>query len=258
MRCKNSGSGYDASSVEWTCSAALPPEFKLGSTDVICEGYDGPDDEYVLKGSCGVEYRLSLTELGEEKYGKVGSGGWGSSFKGVGDGVRGSRLASWLAELVGVVFWVLFLAALWVIISGFLQRFRGRSGPGRPGFGFGGGSGGGGGGDDDPPPPYDWRPPRKTYGTYGGGSQGWSPGFWSGALGGAAAGYLAGNRQNRYNQGSNWLNGGYGGGGGGFGGRSGLGGWNRGEGSSSGGSRSSSGYSSSRYQSTGFGSTSRR
>lgn len=57
MRCQNAGSEYDAEDIQWTCSASLPPEFKLGSTEVICEGYDNADDPYILKGSCGVEYR---------------------------------------------------------------------------------------------------------------------------------------------------------------------------------------------------------
>jgi hypothetical protein len=70
MRCKNSGAEYDPEDIQWTCQASLPPEFKLGSTEVICEGYDSPDDQHVLKGSCGVEYRLVLTELGEDVYGK--------------------------------------------------------------------------------------------------------------------------------------------------------------------------------------------
>lgn len=35
MRCKNSGSQYDAEDVQWTCQASLPPEFKLGSTEVM-------------------------------------------------------------------------------------------------------------------------------------------------------------------------------------------------------------------------------
>lgn len=69
MRCNNAGSDYDDENVQWTCKASLPPEFKLGSTDVSCEGYDSPEDPYVLKGSCGVSYRLVLTEEGERKYG---------------------------------------------------------------------------------------------------------------------------------------------------------------------------------------------
>lgn len=69
MRCTNAGSDYDDDNVQWTCKASLPTEFKLGSTDVSCEGYDSPEDPYVLKGSCGVSYRLVLTEEGERKYG---------------------------------------------------------------------------------------------------------------------------------------------------------------------------------------------
>lgn len=75
MRCTNSGSEYDSEDIQWTCKANLPPEFKLGSTDVICEGYDNADDPFVLKGSCGVEYRLMLTDLGEvRRYTRAGKG----------------------------------------------------------------------------------------------------------------------------------------------------------------------------------------
>jgi hypothetical protein len=35
MRCENKGSGYDAEDVQWSCSASLPAELKLGSTDVV-------------------------------------------------------------------------------------------------------------------------------------------------------------------------------------------------------------------------------
>lgn len=69
MRCTNSGSGYNGEDIQWTCVADIPEEFKLGGTEVTCEGYANSEDERVLKGSCGVEYRLLLTEKGEEKYG---------------------------------------------------------------------------------------------------------------------------------------------------------------------------------------------
>jgi hypothetical protein len=69
MRCTNAGADYDDDNIQWTCKASLPAEFKLGSTDVSCEGYDSAEDPYVLKGSCGVSYRLVLTEEGERKYG---------------------------------------------------------------------------------------------------------------------------------------------------------------------------------------------
>lgn len=28
--------------------------YRFGSVDVVCEGYDYPEDPYTLKGSCGV------------------------------------------------------------------------------------------------------------------------------------------------------------------------------------------------------------
>lgn len=95
LRCKNAGSDYDDANVQWTCQASLPPEFKLGSTDVTCEGYSSPDDPYVLKDSCGVEYRLVLTEAGEAKYGRRGEGGF-----------RGRRLWD---EIFPIIFWALFI-----------------------------------------------------------------------------------------------------------------------------------------------------
>ncbi|ELR16590.1 uncharacterized protein ACA1_087850, partial [Acanthamoeba castellanii str. Neff] len=33
-------------------------DYKMGRIEVVCEGYDYPDDPYILKGSCGLEYRV--------------------------------------------------------------------------------------------------------------------------------------------------------------------------------------------------------
>jgi hypothetical protein len=104
MRCRNSGSEYGAEDISWTCKASLPPEFKLGSTDVICEGYDSPDDPYVLKGSCAVEYRLVLTPLGEEKYRDQLGSKWRSSSRKNGPGVEQDG-GDWIA---GMLFWLIF------------------------------------------------------------------------------------------------------------------------------------------------------
>ncbi|KAF2750110.1 DUF1183-domain-containing protein [Sporormia fimetaria CBS 119925] len=252
LRCKNEGADYNEEDIQWSCVASLPDEFKLGSTDVICEGYDYPEDPYILKGSCGVEYRLVLTEKGEEKYGR--KKGWFGDGDDVGyDGgpkTFGQRVA-------GALFMLLFIGvAAWIVYSAFLgwreQRGMGVGGGNRPGWG--GGGGGGWGGNDDPPPPYDWRPspgqnPKSGYGT----GEGWRPGFWSGALGGAAAGYAAGRSGNRGNQTrSGW---------GGWGNNRFGGGYDNGEGSSrsrGSSSGSSPSYGSTRHESTGFGSTSRR
>jgi len=239
MRCVNQGSGYNSEDIQWACTASLPSTLKLGSTEVICEGYASPDDPYVLKGSCGVEYRLVLTDEGEEHYPNLGSGRGGET--------------DWSAYLFGIIF---VAVAAWIVWSacfpsnGPLRQARpggrggggfwGGGGGGGWGPGWGGGGGGGGGPWNDPPPPYSGTKPSD--------GQGWRPGFWSGLAGGAAAGYMAGNRGDRneyYRANSPW-------------------GGNRGYGSSwgSGPSRSGSSGSSSgsntRHESTGFGSTSRR
>ena len=245
MRCKNSGSDYDEDSIQWTCTASLPEEFKLGSTQVICEGYDHPDDPYILKGSCGVEYRLILTDKGREKFGK-GKAGWDQDDEETGyPKTMGERIAA-------AAFWLFFIGiALWIVYSAFAGWAQGPAngvgGGNRPGWGGGGGGGWGGGGwgggndpDNDPPPPYYPSDPKTQ--SRNGATEGWRPGFWSGALGGAAAGYAASRMGNSGNSTGNGSSSGTR--------------WNNGEGSS----RSSSGdsYSSVRHESTGFGSTSRR
>ncbi|KAI8953959.1 hypothetical protein F4801DRAFT_67771 [Xylaria longipes] len=265
MRCTNQGSSYGDQDIEWSCAASLPPELKLGATDVLCEGYASPDDPYVLRGSCAVEYRLVLTELGEQKFPDVanaGSGGWFSGWGGggggkseplrTGGGDEGSTAGVWLFGVifVGVLLWILYSAWTQANTPGAAPRrprngwFGGGGGGFDPGFGPGGGGGGGGWGyGNDPPPPYSKYSSASRQNT-----EGWRPGFWSGMAGGAAAAYLAGNRGNRQQEPRNF----YGGGGG-------SSGWGSGSGPSS--SRRDSGAgstSSSRYTSTGFGSTSRR
>ncbi|KAK0623132.1 hypothetical protein B0T14DRAFT_581701 [Immersiella caudata] len=197
LRCTNQGSSYSSEDIEWACTAELPSTLKLGSTEVICEGYDSPDDPYVLKGSCGVEYRLVLTDEGERVYPDLaGKGGGGGGFM---------RTEEGEVDWAGVVFGVVFLGVLvWMVVGACTagERNRGvpRGGGGRrPGGGGGGpgGWGGGPGGWDDPPPPYPGTKPS-------GAGEGWRPGFWTGLAGGAAAGYMAGNRgrdDQRYNQG---------------------------------------------------------
>jgi len=39
---------------QWECKTDMDNAFRFGEISVYCEGYDYPDDPYVLKGSCGV------------------------------------------------------------------------------------------------------------------------------------------------------------------------------------------------------------
>jgi hypothetical protein len=114
MRCTNAGSDYGPEDVQWTCQASLPSEFKLGSTEVVCEGYESAEDPYVLKGSCGVEYRLVLTERGERNYGERYD--YGKPEYGYGDGA--GRGKGGVAEtLFTYVFWAIFLGMCYLLFS---------------------------------------------------------------------------------------------------------------------------------------------
>lgn len=265
MRCKNEGADYDPDNIQWSCRAALPEEFKLGSTDVSCEGYESSDDPYVLKGSCGVEYRLLLTEKGEARYGRK------PSYVGTDDNTA--------EKYAGYVFVVLFLIVLFIILRGIYQAWRNdrpRNGGRRLG-GRGPHNGGGADDDDDndPPPPYDPFPrtyprskkssnqasasssnagPSSARSAGANQPEDWRPGFWTGTLAGAAAGYFAGTRnqararpdmtERRPNLG--------------LFGRGAGSNWARQSPPSSRSPSSGQPYSSTRYESTGFGSTSRR
>ncbi|KAK8090202.1 hypothetical protein PG997_005163 [Apiospora hydei] len=261
MRCTNQGPGYETEDIQWSCTASLPPELKLGGTDVMCEGYSSPDDDYVLKGSCGVQYRLILTAEGERRYPELAGGGGRRG----GGGGGGNNSAP---EIFGInagtfIFCMLFLGVVGSMIyhawlnaygnnnNGTVQRRpRGSGGGGGGGGGWGPGGGGGGGprfdDNDDPPPPYSSKRSSSSQQQQ---QQGWRPGFWTGAASGAAAGYYAGSRGNssrqqpppQRNYGS------------GYGGSGSSSGWGAGPSYSS-----SSSASSERHESTGFGGTSRR
>ncbi|KAJ5660818.1 uncharacterized protein N7484_000190 [Penicillium longicatenatum] len=240
MRCTNQGYDYDEEDVQWTCEASLPSEFKLGATDVICEGYRNANDKYVLKGSCGVEYRMLLTEQGEKRFGLSANKSMASD-QPVWEWWMSLLFFTFTFGVFGVIIWQLCCGPASTRTPRGPRRTRGWfGGGGGPG---GGGGGGGGGGYDPysgPPPAYgSWWNSDKPNG--GRSSQGWTPGFWTGALGGAAAGYGMGRR--RSGGGSSQRSTGR------------YGGFNAGEGSSR--SRSPPRFSSP-SSSTGFGSTKRR
>ncbi|KAI9510743.1 hypothetical protein F5148DRAFT_1176969 [Russula earlei] len=56
IRCINLGG--EGTNVDWKCETDLPESLRLGRVQVSCEGWSGPGDSYVLKGSCSLEYRL--------------------------------------------------------------------------------------------------------------------------------------------------------------------------------------------------------
>ena len=196
-----------------------------------------------------------LTRLGEEKFGKNGKDIW-SDYNGR------SKGGDWAAT----IFWFIFIAVLgWILYAALIRDSPGRRPPGAaPNNWF---DGGGGGDNDDPPPPYEYRSSPKTKATSSRApraapaqaQRGWRPGFWSGALGGAAAGYMAGNRgqSRRPRDQSTWNFNGVNGHGNGEA-TSSFAGAGAGRTRSSEGSSLTSSYGSSRHESSGFGGTSRR
>ncbi|ESO08194.1 hypothetical protein HELRODRAFT_98295 [Helobdella robusta] len=56
VQCYNRG--FDGNDYNWECKADMPKHFKFGKMEVTCEGYDYPDDPYILAGSCGLRYEL--------------------------------------------------------------------------------------------------------------------------------------------------------------------------------------------------------
>ena len=42
---------------QWKCDADLDSKYRFGRVEVLCEGYEYPDDPYILVGSCGVSTR---------------------------------------------------------------------------------------------------------------------------------------------------------------------------------------------------------
>ena len=60
VECYNRGS--KGNNVQWECKANLDTAYELSHIQVSCEGYEYPDDPYVLKGSCGVRI-VNISDL---------------------------------------------------------------------------------------------------------------------------------------------------------------------------------------------------
>jgi hypothetical protein len=62
VKCDNRG--HDAVDVQWKCTAKLDKAVEFGSVSVSCEGFDYPQDPFVLNESCGLQYELVYTTEG--------------------------------------------------------------------------------------------------------------------------------------------------------------------------------------------------
>jgi hypothetical protein len=61
IQCKNTG--FDGSDVNWRCTAYIDNkspkyDYTVNNFQVMCKGYNYPNDPYILHGSCSVEYTV--------------------------------------------------------------------------------------------------------------------------------------------------------------------------------------------------------
>ncbi|KAK5621234.1 hypothetical protein CRENBAI_011630 [Crenichthys baileyi] len=76
VQCLNRG--WDGVDVQWECKTDMDNAYRFGLIEVSCEGYSHPSDDYILKGSCGLEYTLEMTQEGQRRT----QGSFGSSHGG--------------------------------------------------------------------------------------------------------------------------------------------------------------------------------
>ncbi|XP_019215997.1 store-operated calcium entry-associated regulatory factor isoform X1 [Oreochromis niloticus] len=222
VQCVNKGwNGFD---VQWECRTDMDNTYRFGHIEVSCEGYSHPADAYILKGSCGLEYTLELTEEGQRRaHSSRGSRGgfkdlWGfasSFFSGSSEyGQQHDRQSSYPAgtqDSGGL----LVVAVLLLLAYGFHKLFLSGNNTGgqddgpatHSGHNYHGSMGG-------PPPPgfkpdyTDYPGANPSYGfhsdythrhQYPGGraASGTGGGFWTGMGTGGVLGYLFGRQRSQ-------------------------------------------------------------
>lgn len=62
VECENAGFDRDKNRFNWKCHAEISDRVRFSHVEVICEGYDYPEDDYILLGSCGLEFTLDYTD----------------------------------------------------------------------------------------------------------------------------------------------------------------------------------------------------
>ncbi|XP_007890090.1 store-operated calcium entry-associated regulatory factor [Callorhinchus milii] len=206
VQCYNKGwDGYD---VQWECKTDMDHAYRFGTIMVTCEGYNYPEDPYVLQGSCGLEYMIELTEEGYRKR-KSNTGFYSGS---------PNYQTSYSSDSSNVVVVLILLGVAYLLYKVFLSHQQLRNQAASDGSGFSGPYGPGPHGPGPhgpyptaPPPPPGFKPDftgDEQEGFRGGPHQGNNygprnagnssgPGFWSGMGAGGLLGYLMGSRRSQ-------------------------------------------------------------
>ncbi|XP_047672255.1 store-operated calcium entry-associated regulatory factor [Tachysurus fulvidraco] len=217
VQCQNKG--WDGVDVQWECKTDMDNWYRFGKVEVSCEGYNSPDDPYILRGSCGLEYTMELTAEGRQKQGSSRFSDFSSGFFQRKDqhgssqhspsGLSGEGLGS----LVVIAFFLLLAFAVYKMFLCDSSRGSHRDGnQGNPWFDGAGYSKTGppppGFRSEytDPPPAYSFTdssssPHAASYGGLGsgfgglGGRNRGGGGFWTGMGTGGLLGYLFGSQR---------------------------------------------------------------
>jgi len=166
--------GFDGRDVQWECKGDLPINYKFGRLEVSCEGYDYSDDDYILGGSCGLEYTI------EEKL--KTSDSYYSSFRNLSNDVNDGA-----SSMMTIIVFVGIAVALY-----FYLRRNKRPEPASDQSSFNA--------NPSAPPPYGFRTDyNSSDGAYTGAGKSTSgssgPGFFSGMATGGFLGYLFGSNR---------------------------------------------------------------
>uniref|UniRef100_A0A8B9NXS2 Store-operated calcium entry-associated regulatory factor n=1 Tax=Apteryx owenii TaxID=8824 RepID=A0A8B9NXS2_APTOW len=179
VQCYNRG--WDGHDVQWQCKADLANSYRFGQIEVSCEGYDYPDDPYILRGSCSLLFRLELTEEGERKAKTSGSFGSGyyQSRKDFSDSGPGA----------------IVVIVLLILAYGVYKLFLSNQ---QPQQSFGDGFSGPSWHSQQAPPPPGFKSSFTepgSFGTHSSHGTNSGPGFWTGLGAGGLLGYLAGSHR---------------------------------------------------------------
>jgi len=98
--CENIGQS-DTNDPIWKCTAELGENYAFSNTDVSCEGWDSPEDPYILAGSCALVYKLKWASGAEGQTSRMDN-----SFLGPSSSSEGSGVAVYII-LVAIVLFVI-------------------------------------------------------------------------------------------------------------------------------------------------------
>ncbi|XP_063775535.1 store-operated calcium entry-associated regulatory factor [Pseudophryne corroboree] len=198
VQCHNRG--WDGIDVQWECKVDMENSYQFGQVEVSCEGFDYPEDPYILRGSCGLEYTLELTTEGQKRsQNGYSSGGFGSGFF-----QRNSR--DWNSDGSGVIVFLFILGLGYGLYKLFLSGpsiQQQQSHPDYNGHGYQSTSHA-----SAPPPPPGFKSDftGSSSGFHGydsssafGSQANQGPGFWTGLGTGGVLGYLFGNQRGQRN-----------------------------------------------------------